>query len=140
MDCSNTTRWAIREVTGEELPRTASDQYRYLQGRGNLVRLPRRPSDRNRWLNQNLRPGDLLFWEHTYRPRRRPPITHVMIYLGNDPSGQPMMFGAQSSRGVDVYRFDPDQSMGGYRIWLGLIRREGRFVAVGRPEGLASPR
>ncbi|MGH8045901.1 MAG: NlpC/P60 family protein, partial [Chthoniobacterales bacterium] len=87
MDCSNTTRWLYREVRGINLPRTASDQYEWLRKRHRLWR--GRPDPKA--LRKHLRPGDLLFWENTYKPPRKPPVTHVMVYLGTDASGRMMM-------------------------------------------------
>ena len=128
MDCSNTVRWLYRYVTGLEIPRTASSQYEWLRQRGALRRVGRDPVR----LASILQPGDLLFWEHTYRPRRRPPITHVMVYLGKNQQGEMVMAGSQGSRGVNLYRFRPDQTMGGHRVWL-FFKKPGRFVAYGRP-------
>ncbi len=128
MDCSNTARWLQREVRGVDLPRTASDQYEYLRKRRQLWRVGTDP----RKLRKKLEVGDLLFWENTYKPVRKPAITHVMTYLGTDASGQMKMAGSQGSKGVNVYNFSPEQKMGGYRFFL-FFRRDGKFVAYGRP-------
>lgn len=121
MDCSNTVRWFYANALGKALPRTASDQYEALRTEGRLG------SDL-----QGLKPGDLLFWENTYKPTRRPPITHVMVYLGRDASGRMMMAGSQGSHGVDVYAFEPSRPMGGYN-WFLWFKKKGKFVAYGRP-------
>ena len=42
--------------------------------RGTFPRLRPVSADCN-YLRSNLKPGDLLFWENTYRPERQPPIT-----------------------------------------------------------------
>jgi len=128
MDCSNTTRWLYREVRGLDLPRTASDQYEWLRARHRLWRV--NPNSAS--LPRRLEPGDLLFWEDTYRPVRRPPVTHVMLYLGTDAAGRMMMAGSQGASGPDVYEFKPGKKMGGYRFFF-FFRRDGRFVAYGRP-------
>lgn len=130
MDCSNTSRWLQAYVHGRTLPRTASAQYEYFRQRGEF-RKSRADAKR---LAQTLRPGDLLFWENTHKPKRKPPVTHVMTYLGRDERGQMLMVGAQSSRGVAIYRFDPATPMGGYR-WFLWFRREGRFLGFARPGG-----
>ena len=144
MDCSNTTRYLYRITAGIQLPRTASDQYYYLHLQDKAWDVPmtsRGFADCN-YLRSNLKPGDLLFWENTYKPERQPPITHVMIYLGTDASGRWLMAGSQSGRhgmynphrnGPDVYVFNPTQYSGGYTSWLGLVHHHGRFVAYGRP-------
>jgi cell wall-associated NlpC family hydrolase len=128
MDCSNTVRWLHREHRGEVLPRTSSGQYDFFRQRGRLRRVPPDPAR----LVRTLRPGDLLFWEHTHRPQRKPPVTHVMMYLGRDRSGRMWMAGSQGKRGVGIHEFRPRQAMGGYN-WFLWFRREGRFVGFARP-------
>lgn len=128
MDCSNTVKWLYARTAGVSLPRTASDQYEELRQKGRI----RRVTAESRGWHDNLKPGDLLFWENTYRPQRKPPITHVMIYLGRNANGEMQMAGAQGSRGVDVYTFRPTVSYGGYS-WFLWFKKKGRFVAYGRP-------
>jgi cell wall-associated NlpC family hydrolase len=143
MDCSNTTRYLYQVTAGIALPRTASDQYYYLHLQDKAWDVPMNSSgfaDCN-FLRSNLKPGDLLFWQNTYRPERQPPITHVMIFLGTDARGRWLMAGSQGSHGFynrrrsgpDVYVFDPTHYVGGYTTWLGLVRHRGQFVAYGRP-------
>jgi hypothetical protein len=61
-----------------------------------------------------LKPGDLLFWTGTYDVEKDPPVTHTMIYLGEDKeTGKPVMLGASDGRsfegkrmsGVSVFDF-----------------------------------
>jgi cell wall-associated NlpC family hydrolase len=143
MDCSNTTRYLYQVTAGIALPRTASDQYYYLHLQDKAWDVPMNSSgfaDCN-FLRSNLKPGDLLFWQNTYRPERQPPITHVMIFLGSDARGRWLMAGSQGSHGFynrrrsgpDVYVFDPTHYVGGYTTWLGLVHHRGQFVAYGRP-------
>jgi LysM repeat protein len=144
MDCSNTARYLYRTTAGIELPRTASDQYYYLHLQNKAWDVPQTSTgfaDCN-YLRQNLKPGDLLFWENTYRPERQPPITHVMVFLGTNDRGNWIMAGSQTGRGgehnrrrggPDVYVFDPTKPCGGYTTWLGLVHHQGRFCAFGRP-------
>ncbi|MEE3259186.1 MAG: C40 family peptidase [Candidatus Latescibacterota bacterium] len=63
MDCSAFTRAIFRETYGVELPRTSKQMY----GVGRAV--ARR---------QDLKPGDLVFFENTYSG---PGVSHVGIYL-----------------------------------------------------------
>jgi cell wall-associated NlpC family hydrolase len=144
MDCSNTTRYIYKATTGINLPRTASDQYYYLHLQGKAWDVPVNSQGwaDGAYLRNHLQPGDLLFWENTYKPERQPPITHVMVYLGVNAQGQWLMAGSQSSRGgehnrsnggPDIYVFRPSQPCGGYTTWLGMVHHQGRFCAFGRP-------
>lgn len=142
MDCSNTARLLYKRTTGLDIGRTASDQYYYLNLAQKAWTVPYAndiPSPD--FLRRNLRVGDLLFWEHTYKPVRTPPITHVMIFLGYAEDGQMLMAGSQTSSygsvgrvqsgGPDIYVFNPFKPSGGYRV--GRHYQRGRFVAIGRP-------
>lgn len=134
LDCSNTARYLVRHTKGLSLPRTASDQYLFVRRHGRLQRaggLFGGVPDTS-WWTKRLQPGDLLFWEHTYRPKRKPPVTHVMVYLGPDETGAPLMAGAQNSRGVGIYKLQPRVSYGGHGGFLGLFRKKGKLVAYGR--------
>ncbi len=140
MDCSNTSRYLYRTVTGVDIGRTASDQYYFLRQKQRAWDVPTGWDHLPRidYLRKHLEPGDLLFWENTYKPVRSPDITHVMVYLGEDPDGRWQMAGSQASAGVSIYRFDPQATKGGYSNWFGLVHHEGRFVAYGRPLGSSS--
>ena len=133
MDCSNTARYLLRQTRGVELPRTASEQYTYVRSRGKLKRVGGLfggvPD--TEWWAKRLKPGDLLFWEHTYKPQRKPPVTHVMVYLGRGERGELLMAGAQNSRGVGVYKLQPRVVYGGHGGFFGLFKKKGRLVAYG---------
>jgi len=137
MDCSNTARYLYQAAAGIDLGRTASEQYDLLRQRNRAWSVPmdERRLVRIDRLQSLLKAGDLLFWENTYRPERRSPITHVMIFLGEDENGHWLMAGSRGHRagGPDIYPFDPHQPAGGYSLFFGLIHRTGRFVAFGRP-------
>jgi cell wall-associated NlpC family hydrolase len=144
MDCSNTSRYLYKATANIQLPRTASDQYYYLHLQGKAWDVPQTANGfvDTDYLHNHLKPGDLLFWENTYRPERQPPITHVMVFLGTNSAGQWIMAGSQSSRGgehnrrnggPDIYVFRPNQPCGGYTTWMGFVRHHGRFCAFGRP-------
>jgi cell wall-associated NlpC family hydrolase len=143
MDCSNTARYIYKDVLDMQLPRTASDQYIHLRERNCVWPAPLGSDgrvDAERLFSQ-LRSGDLLFWEWTYDIQRKPPISHVMIYLGRTASGQARMAGSSTGGvgeiagkgGVDVYPFDPNAPMGGVRGFGGGWKHKGKFVAFGRP-------
>jgi cell wall-associated NlpC family hydrolase len=134
MDCSNAARYLVRQTRGVELPRTASDQYNFVRRHGRLKRVgglfggvPDLA-----WWGRRLQPGDLLFWEHTYKPQRKPPVTHVMVYLGRGERGELLMAGAQNSRGVGIYQLQPRVPYGGHGGFLGLFKKKGKLVAYGR--------
>ncbi|MEM1059792.1 MAG: LysM peptidoglycan-binding domain-containing protein [Verrucomicrobiota bacterium] len=149
MDCSNTSRYLFKTV-GLKIPRTASSQYWELDNQRLVWRAPKddegRPS--KDWLARNLKVGDLLFWEHTYKPVRTPPVTHVTVFLGRNKKGEWIMAGSQSAQageltddagGPDLYVFNPHASSGGYSTgFLGMEKVKGRFVGIGRPLGLLS--
>ncbi|MCC6175632.1 MAG: bifunctional lytic transglycosylase/C40 family peptidase [Chloroflexi bacterium] len=63
-DCSGLVQWAYGQL-GARLPRTAQQQF------DATARVSR----------SDLKPGDLVFFEHTYPSSER--ITHVGIYVGN---------------------------------------------------------
>jgi len=128
MDCSNTVKWFYADATGHALPRTASSQYEQLRQQRRLWRV----NALNPFWQSRLKPGDLLFWENTYKPKRKPPVTHVMVYLGRNADGSMRMAGSQGSRGVDVYTFKPEVPYGGYN-WFLWFKKKGKFVAYGRP-------
>lgn len=134
MDCSNTARYLVRQTRGVELPRTASEQYNYVRSRGRVKRVGGLfggvPD--SAWWSKRLKPGDLLFWEHTYKPERKPPVTHVMVYLGRGGRGELLMAGAQNSRGVGIYKLQPRVSYGGHGGFFGLFKKKGKLVAYGR--------
>ena len=134
MDCSNTARFLVGKTRGVSLPRTASDQYLFVKKNGRLKRAGGLfgGTPETSWWTKRLQPGDLLFWEHTYKPKRHPPVTHVMVYLGCDENGVPLMAGAQNSRGVNIYKLQPRVAYGGHGGFLGLFKKKGKLVAYGR--------
>ena len=137
MDCSNAARYLVRRTRGVELPRTASEQYNYVRRHGRLKRVGGLFGGvpESGWWAKRLRPGDLLFWEHTYKPQRKPPVTHVMVYLGRGERGELLMAGAQNSRGVGIYKLQPRVPYGGHGGFLGLFKKKGKLVAYGRLKG-----
>jgi cell wall-associated NlpC family hydrolase len=143
MDCSNTARYLYQTALNKSLSRTASDQFYDLSQQSRITLAPTRidGSVDTAKLLKLMRSGDLLFWEWTYNIDRRPPITHVMIYLGTTGNGSPKMAGSASrsmgeasgSGGPDVYNFDPNGPMGGVRNSFGGYVHKARFVGFGRP-------
>lgn len=96
-----------------------------------------------------LRPGDLLFWVNSTRDGktdRNPPVTHVMIYLGNRASDDhPVVAGASDGRtydgqrmsGVSVFDFKLPAA-GSQARFIGYAHLPGEPVPAA-PEPLKSP-
>lgn len=141
MDCSNTVRFIVWKVFGFDLPRTASEQYLFLQKRGKVKAVPVGGGGKvdTQKLMAEMRSGDLLFWEWTYDVPRDPPISHVMIYLGQKKGGEAMVAGSsqrmdgERGGGVDVYAFDPNASCGNAKNFFNFVTHRGRLVAFARP-------
>lgn len=111
LDCSGTIYYLLKHTGISDVPRQANEMYVWAEHSGNLHKVSNQdPSSRQ---YNDLKPGDLLFWEGTYKVKRIPPITHVMIYLGKNSQGEPIMFGASDGRtyhhkrmwGVSVFDF-----------------------------------
>lgn len=139
IDCSGFVYYLLRQCGFREVPRSASAQYVWVRKAG-LFRavLSREP---NSFELDELRPGDLLFWEGTYATTNDPPITHSMIYLGREKAtGERVMAGASDGRsyhgkqrwGASVFDFWPR--------FPGKIASPGssRFVGYGKIPGLAA--
>ena len=114
LDCSGSVKYVLERSGVRGVPRTASDQYVWLEKAGRLTPLGRGAN--GDWILNRLRPGDLLFWRGTYVTNRVPDVSHVMIYLGRDTrTGRAMMFGARSNtsrtgihgHAVDIFEFNP---------------------------------
>lgn len=141
MDCSNTVRYIVWKAFQIDLPRTASDQYLYLKKRGKVCSVPLAKDGTvdSEKLVVGMRSGDLLFWEWTYNVPRDPPISHVMIYLGQKKDGQAMVAGSSQRHdgerggGVDVYTFNPNAPSGNAHNFFNFITHRGRLVAYARP-------
>ncbi|WP_246189610.1 C40 family peptidase [Methylacidimicrobium cyclopophantes] len=137
IDCSGFVYYVLRLCGLRDVPRTASGQYVWVRKAG-LFRavLSRDPKS---FELEELRPGDLLFWEGTYATANDPPITHSMIYLGREKAtGERVMVGASDGRtyhgkqrwGASVFDFQPR--------FPGRSSNPGssRFVGYGKIPGL----
>jgi cell wall-associated NlpC family hydrolase len=112
MDCSGTVYYLLNEAGLKDVPRDASDMYKWVWTRGRFQAVT--SSNPDTFELGLLKPGDLLFWTGTYQVDHDPPVTHVMIYLGiNRHSGDRVMVGASEGRqfegksryGVSVFDF-----------------------------------
>lgn len=115
MDCSGTVYYLLNDAGLKDVPRDASEMYKWVWTRSHFRAVT--SSHFDTFELAPLKPGDLLFWTGTYRVDRDPPVTHVMIYLGiNRHSGHRVMVGASDGRpfdgksryGVSVFDFTLD--------------------------------
>lgn len=128
-DCSGTIHYLLKKQGYQGLPRQANHLYQWLDQAGTLTKVRKNVNADS--VYRRLRPGDLLFWKGTYKTRRNPNVTHVMVYLGYDrEKREQVMFGARGTKasgrngnGVDLHRL----SLGGGR---------GTFIGFGRIPGL----
>ncbi|MBS0350160.1 MAG: C40 family peptidase [Proteobacteria bacterium] len=111
MDCSGTIYYLLQLNNLTDVPRSSSEIYKWVLRKGNFY--PVTATNFSSAEFDHLKPGDLLFWEGTYKTTRNPPITHVMLYLGINKDHQPLMFGSSNGRsyqgkqmwGVSVFDF-----------------------------------
>ncbi|CAB4243956.1 Cell wall-associated hydrolase [Methylacidimicrobium sp. AP8] len=139
IDCSGFVYFVLRRCGIRDVPRTASGQYAWVRKAGNF-RAVLSPNPDSFEMDE-LRPGDLLFWEGTYATKNDPPVSHSMIYLGREKAtGERVMAGASDGRtyhgkprwGASVFDFrpkfpGPEEAPGG-----------SRFVGYGKIPGLES--
>ena len=112
MDCSGFIYYVLSKSGIKDVPRDAREQYVWVRKAGNFQAVLSQRDDT--FELDALKPGDLLFWSHTYAVSRDPAITHTMIYLGRDKAtNQRIMVGASDGRtykgesrfGVSVFDF-----------------------------------
>lgn len=111
MDCSGTIYYLLKLNKLTDVPRPSDEMYRWVVNQGKFYAVTSKDLTSSEF--SHLKPGDLLFWEGTYKTNRNPPISHVMLYLGKNQQNQPLMFGASDGRsyqgktmwGVSVFDF-----------------------------------
>src|SRR5690606_1081208 len=112
MDCSGAIYYLLREQGYKDVPRDASGQYVWARKNGEFFAVISKKADSFEF--GELKPGDLMFWNGTYKVDRDPPVTRSMIYLGlHAKTGEPVMWGASDGRsyegkarwGVGVFDF-----------------------------------
>jgi len=109
MDCSGTIYYLLKSAKVPDVPRSSDEMFSWAEKEGELYRTTENNFDSRSF--SHLRPGDLLFWSGTYATTKN--ISHVMIYLGKNKKGQPLMFGSSDGRtyqgkkmwGVSVFDF-----------------------------------
>jgi cell wall-associated NlpC family hydrolase len=126
MDCSGTIYYLLTSAGVKKPPRDATDLYLWISKYGHFYAVNSH-SLQSREFN-NLKPGDLLFWEGTYKVHRNPPISHVMLYLGKDKQGNPLMFGSSDGR---TYQGVPRHGVSVFDFTLPESTSHTRFVGYG---------
>ena len=130
MDCSGTMYYALRQMGITDVPRSSDLQYEWVTKHGHFYAVPKSTTSIDAIEFAHLRPGDLLFWSGTYKIERSINVTHVMMYLGKNQTGQPLMSGASNGRtykgrkfyGVSVFDFKvPDKDSHGHFLGYGCV-------------------
>lgn len=128
MDCSGTIYYLLRSLNVTDVPRPGNEIYLWALQKGKLYSVKSSSFDSLEF--SHLKPGDLLFWSGTYHIKREPPITHVMLYLGENAQGQRLMFGASDGRtyhgksmwGVSLFDFQlPSPTSTSHFVGYGCI-------------------
>ncbi len=122
MDCSGTIYYLLSQTKLQDVPRQSDEMFTWVEKKGKLYRVTSRDFHSPEF--SNLKPGDLLFWSGTYVVHRDTLITHVMLYLGKNKIGEPLMFGASDGRtyqgkkmwGVSVFDFKLPDGKGPQRF------------------------
>jgi peptidoglycan DL-endopeptidase CwlO len=139
MDCSGFIYYVLRENGVKDVPRDASGQYVWVRKAGTFRSVLSRDLDSFEF--NELKPGDLLFWTGTYDVEKDPPVTHTMIYLGeNKETGKPVMLGASDGRSFEGKRMS-GVSVFDFKTASKKATSSGnhpRFVGYGRIPGLSS--
>lgn len=105
MDCSGVIYYLLKSMRPNQIiPRDSYDMYMWLLHAHVMHHVTSNQFSSPQF--SHLKPGDLLFWSGTYRTDRKPPITHVMMYLGKDKHGTPLMFGSSDGgiyKGMEMW-------------------------------------
>ncbi|MBA4697265.1 MAG: C40 family peptidase [Legionella sp.] len=122
MDCSGTVYYLLAELGLQSVPRSSNNLYDWIVSKGYFYPVSQGMD--------HLHPGDLLFWTGTYAAPNNAYVTHVMIYMGKNKAGEPLMLGASNGRtykgkkiyGVSVFNFlTPSSSSNDKFIGYGCI-------------------
>ncbi len=111
MDCSGTIYYLLTMQGLKNVPRSSYSQYEWVWNNNHFHAVNGKTF--NSFEFAQLKVGDLLFWSGTYNVHHDPNVSHVMIYLGKNKEGQPLMVGASDGRtykgkaifGVSVFDF-----------------------------------
>lgn len=134
MDCSGTVQHALQSIGVEGVPRSSFTIYNWANDNSELISA-RGVKSLDDSAFDELKPGDLLFWEGTYETvDRDPPISHVMIYFGTlKDDGEGVVFGASSGR---RYRGKKIHGVSVFDWKLPSPRSKSKFVGYAPVPGL----
>lgn len=112
MDCSGTIYYLLKSMGLGDVPRSSHLIYKWVWQQGRFYAVNSDQTDSFEF--SHLQPGDLLFWSGTYATDHDPDVTHVMLYLGKNQQGKPLMMGSSNGRtyngrkiyGVSVFDFN----------------------------------
>lgn len=101
MDCSGSIQYLLKQSGFRNVPRTSYAQYEWVKDNSRIKRGKEIQANK-------LKFGDLIFWGGTYDSGHK--VSHVMLYLGEQPDGKLHMYGARGKKvrglngaGVDVH-------------------------------------
>lgn len=122
MDCSGTIYYLLSQKVRSDIPRSSDNLYHWVEKSGKLYKVT--ATDFKSTEFSNLKPGDLLFWTGTYLTPSGSGISHVMLYLGKNKTGDRLMFGSSDGRtyqgkkmwGVSVFDFNLPDGKGSARF------------------------
>ena len=97
MDCSGTLFYLLTQYGLKEIPHSSHTLYEWVVKKGTFYSITGDELKPSIGLT-HLKPGDLLFWNGTYKTKQEVKATHVMIYLGKNKRGLPLMVGASDGR------------------------------------------
>jgi cell wall-associated NlpC family hydrolase len=154
-DCSGTVRYLYKKALDIDISPDSFSQYEAVKNSKNFKEPPIGENGKINTdaLKLQLKVGDLLFWTNTHPnipKKRKPPVSHVMVYLGFKKNGELMMGGSntqgkgyynqRTGGGPDVYVFDPNQVMGcakwskvGKKKKVCVKGMESLFIGFGKP-------
>jgi cell wall-associated NlpC family hydrolase len=141
MDCSGSVAYLLRQQGFKDVPRDSAGLYTWARKNGQFFAVISKKAGGFEF--DDLKPGDLMFWNGTYSIDRDPPITHTMVYLGEHKTRkQRIMWGASDGRtydglsrfGVGVFDFkmpkaggegEGTTAVGNHPVFLGYARIPG---------------
>ncbi len=111
LDCSGTIYYLLNQFNLKDVPRSSESLYQWVREKGDFHAVHKQQLSSSEF--NNLKPGHLLFWGGTYQTKEKVNATHVMIYIGKNKVGEPLMIGSSDGRtykgkrvyGVSVFDF-----------------------------------